>query len=164
MWKSLFSMSCKDHGTLGHFRTLLNRVTVTGEPKKNVDACVDLLVTVFTGYIIAAACIHLGINKPSDSLPSGAIPVNLQKESSDHQKRYLFGIARLIANNLTIIEGAFNEKGLPDYVEDSAYNYATVLCHYASLVMEFIDASNEGDGNRVIRCWKLFLPHLYAAH
>ena len=57
-------MSCKDHGTLGHFRTLLSRVTVTGEPKKDVDACVDLLVTVFTGYIVAAACIHLGLIIP----------------------------------------------------------------------------------------------------
>lgn len=157
-------MSCKDHGTLGHFRTLLSRVTITGEPKKDVDACVDLLVTVFTGYIVAAACIHLGIDNPSDDLPSGAIPVDLHKASSDSQKKYLFNIAGLIANKLTIIENAFKEEGLKDPASDGVNNYAQVLCHYASLVIEFIDACNEGDGKRVLRCWKLFLPHFYAAH
>ena len=32
-----------------------------------------------------------------------------------------------------------------------------------SLVMEFRDAWQEGDGERVLRCWKLFLPHCKAA-
>ena len=48
--------------------------------------------------------------------------------------------------------------------EDSVHNYARVLCHYASLILEFIDAWREGDGERVVRCWKLFFPHFQAAN
>ena len=42
------------------------------------------------------------------------------------------------------------------------YNYARQLCHFSSLAMEFTDAWSEGDGERVIRCWKFFLPHFFA--
>ncbi len=33
------------------------------------------------------------------------------------------------------------------------------MCHYGALVTEIWDAWVEGDGNRVILCWKLFMPH-----
>ena len=36
-------------------------------------------------------------------------------------------------------------------------------CHFGSLVMEFRDAWAEGDGERVICCWRLFLPHFQVA-
>ena len=38
-----------------------------------------------------------------------------------------------------------------------------MLACYATMLVQLIDASNEGDGERVLRCWKLFLPHFYAA-
>ena len=34
-------------------------------------------------------------------------------------------------------------------------SYARVLCHFAALVHLFTDACKEGDGECVIRCWKL---------
>ncbi len=51
-------------------------------------------------------------------------------------------------------------------VEDSndrVHNYSRVLCHLASLAMEFTDAWSEGDGVRVLRCWKVLLLHFFAA-
>ena len=46
--------------------------------------------------------------------------------------------------------------------DDGVYNYARVLCHIAALVLEFTDAWSEGDGERVLRCWKIFMLHFYA--
>ena len=46
--------------------------------------------------------------------------------------------------------------------KDHVHNYTRVLCHYGTLLMEFMDAWAEGDGVRVVRCWKLFLPHFKA--
>ena len=43
--------------------------------------------------------------------------------------------------------------------KDSGYDYAAVFCHYASLALEFKMSWDEGDGEHVIRCWKLFLLH-----
>ena len=48
--------------------------------------------------------------------------------------------------------------------EDGVYNYARILCHFGSLVMELRDAWQEGDGQRVFfGVGKLFLPHFKAA-
>ena len=47
--------------------------------------------------------------------------------------------------------------------DDHVYNYARVLCHYGALMLEFRDACAEGDGERVYRCWRLFLPHFKAS-
>ena len=42
------------------------------------------------------------------------------------------------------------------------HNYARVLGQYGSLALEFVDAWAEGDGDRICRCWKIFLLHFYA--
>ena len=46
---------------------------------------------------------------------------------------------------------------------DMIYNYTCTLCHYGSLMVEFKDAWAEGDGDRIFRCWQLFLPHFRAS-
>lgn len=43
-------------------------------------------------------------------------------------------------------------------VDDSVFEYATDLLSLGMLYLEFRDAVKEGDGNRVMRCWKYFLP------
>ena len=35
------------------------------------------------------------------------------------------------------------------------------LCPLGSLLMEFTNAWTEGDGERILRCWKFFLLHFY---
>lgn len=42
---------------------------------------------------------------------------------------------------------------------DRIYNYSRVLCHYGVL-FEFRDAWTEGDGERVMRCWRLLMQVL----
>ncbi len=58
----------------------------------------------------------------------------------------------------TLIDNSFTDKVVTD-AGDHVYNYARVLCHFGALVMEFTDGWAEGDGERVYRCWRLFLPH-----
>ena len=49
-----------------------------------------------------------------------------------------------------------------DNINDGIYNYARILCHYGSLVLEFIDdAWAEGNGDRICTCWKLLLVHFH---
>ena len=45
---------------------------------------------------------------------------------------------------------------------DKVHGYARVLCHFASLVLLFVDAWKEGDGERVIRLWKILMLHFHA--
>ena len=46
MWKTLYGKSAGDHGTLAFFRSHLHRIAVTPDPKKDVNACVNLIDTV----------------------------------------------------------------------------------------------------------------------
>ena len=65
-----------------------------------------------------------------------------------------------VVENCTIVSGALLGKKITES-GDCKYNYSRSLCHYASLALEFYDAWHEGDGNRIIRCWRIFLPHFF---
>lgn len=58
----------------------------------------------------------------------------------------------------TLIGESFVNESVVD-CGDHVYNYARVLCHFGSLVLEFKDGWAEGDGERVFRCWRLLMPH-----
>lgn len=45
---------------------------------------------------------------------------------------------------------------------DSIFNYASAVLNDGLLMMEFRDAVHEGDGERILRCWKFMLPYFYA--
>ena len=67
--KKLFASSSRDHGTLGHFCSLLGRLPDAKKPKDNMNACTDIMFTVLKGHFIASACTKLGISKATD-IPS----------------------------------------------------------------------------------------------
>lgn len=71
-------------------------------------------------------------------------------------------IARKVVDRLTIVDLSFRQHtqdgtGTPN--GDRVHNYTRTLCHFASLMVEFRDSWAEGDGDRLLRCWKIFLPH-----
>lgn len=125
---------------------------MTKDHKKDVNATLDFLDAVIKGHWLACACELLGVNSldaPID-IPPGTSP--------DVQRSFIEGLAEKVVNRVTVVDSAFLSTDTPD-TPDKVHNYARVLCHYGSLCMEFRDAWSEGDGERVMRCWKLFLPH-----
>lgn len=112
-----------------------------------MHACQDALLTVYNGHIVAKACLELNIQHPDEMPPSSTL-INLKD------------LATKIVDEFTIIPEALLGKPLAES-SDSVYNYARVLCHYAALVTEFLDGWSEGDGIRVLRCWRVFLLHFY---
>ena len=155
VWKTLYCQSSRDHGTLGYFRSKLNRTSVTSEPKKDVNACLDFLLTVVKGHLLAAACELLHVQNPESSLDLPPV------RDADQQSEFINSIARDIVNKYTLIGSAYTSEGVLE-TNDGVVNYATILCHYGALIVEFLDAWAEGDGERIYRCWKLFLPHFLA--
>lgn len=159
IWKNLYGQSSRDHGTLMFFRNRLNRIAVTKDPKKEVDATIDFLYTVLKGHWLACACNILGISTLDEPIK---VPNGLYKATQSEQQCFVENIACEVVKKLTLIDSAF-DPGISSDTTDSSYNYARVLCHYGSLVMEFRDAWSEGDGERVVRCWRLFMPHFQVA-
>ena len=135
----------------------MNRIAVGSEPKKCVDAAIEFFQTVVNGYWLACACEILGISGIDDSVH---LPPEIQHGTPSQKLIYVRNIARKIVDRLTLVDSGFfgGEVETADS-DDRVHNYTRVLCHYGALVTEFRDAWAEGDGERIVRCWKLFLPH-----
>ena len=132
-WKLLFKNSPRDHGSLGHLFTRLGQLPHVKVPKNDMHACQDALLTVFKGHIVAAACIELGIEESDASLPTSA-PVGRSKDSD-----LVSQVAERVVKKYTVVPEAILGE-LLDESKDAVYNYARLLCHFAALVYEFIDA------------------------
>lgn len=156
VWKRLYGKSSRDHGTLNYFRALLNRRTVTSNPKKAVDANIEFIITVVKGHLLAYACELLGITTLDEHVE---LPQRICHASVKRQWGYICKLASQVVENCALID-------ITDVVadtKDGVYNYARVLCHYGSMLLEFRDAWAEGDGERIFRCWRLLLPHFKAS-
>ena len=123
-----------------------------------MNACIDFIYTVVKGHYVACACDVLGISV--DEPP--VLPPGIHGATNAQKLAFITRVAKLVADRCTLIDGTFSHDTAPDK-DDGVYNYARVLCHYGSLVMELIDAWHEGDGQRVLCCWKLFLLHFKVA-
>ena len=124
---------------------ILNRTGVLNDPKKNVNATVEnFLLTVVKGHLLAVAYVVLGITKLD-------APINLPpflKSRSNEQYSFLKSIAMQVVDKCTIVEGAITGDPV-EVTKDCVHNYAHVLCHLGSLVMEVRDAWAEGDEERL---------------
>ena len=159
IWKTLYSQSCRDHGTLGHFKSLLSRASISKDPKKDVNAAIDFLLTVVKGHMLVAACQILGMTKFDSKMN---LPPGLDESSVAQQYAYLRMVAAQVVDQCTLIEGALTGESVME-TKDGVYNYARILCHFGSLIMEVRDAWYEGAGKRMVRCWHLLLPHFKVA-
>lgn len=57
--------------------------------------------------------------------------------------------------SLFVVDSVVNEED-----RDDMLSYQKALLEYGMLILNFWDAISEGDGDRVIRCWKFFLLYL----
>ena len=122
-----------------------------------MNACTDALFTVLKGHYVACACSHLGITSPSDTPKKFPL-----LKSKEEKMKFVARLSRQVVNECSIIGDALLKKPVAE-TKDAVYNYAHVFCHFASLSLEFKDAWCEGDGDRIVRCWKVFLLHFRAS-
>ena len=107
---------------------------MTKEPKKDVNACINFIYTIVKGHFLACAC--------EESL---VLPPAIESSSAAEKLAFIMKISRLVVERCSLIEGCLTNETVAD-IDDGVYNYARTLCHYGSLVMEFRDAWQEGDG------------------
>ena len=114
------------------------------------------LYTVFKGHILAFACQELGI----ENIDSEIDNPNITYLSDTEKRKFIVGLSMRVVEKCTIIGDVIIGKNVEES-GDKKYDYARTLCHYASLALEFNDTWHEGDGIRIIRCWRMFLPHFF---
>ena len=81
----------RDHGTVGFFKSFLNRHTVQKEPKKSVDATFDFFRTVVVGHFMAKACEQLNISSFDEEV---TLPEDVRKGSNEKKRLYVKKLRR----------------------------------------------------------------------
>lgn len=69
----------------------------------------------------------------------------------------------LIIDDLSNADSNVNETlSITSENSDDMFNYQCSLMDHGLLYMNFTDAIAEGDGDRIMRCWKFLLLHFYS--
>ena len=159
-WKRLFRASSKmDGGTLYQLRNLINRRNVVSDVTKNVSACEEFFDLVVESHILSAAMTLFNM-KSVDAEPQNPTyfpPGSIDLDSLQRRKLLLLASDEIVSKfvDLTYCEG---KRKIPDpKVHDGVHAYACEVLILGLLVKEFNDAINEGDGDRIVRCWRYFL-------
>ena len=149
--------SAREHSTLYQLRNLINRKNVINKPKSNFNACDDFFEVIITAHILAAAIEVLGMKSLGDT-PSEEIvptPETIWMGTEEERMEKLEEISMHITQR--IINISFNGKSNIS-TGDGVYDYSRNLLSIGCLYLEMRDAIKEGDGERVLQCWRYLLP------
>ena len=116
----------------------------------------NLSQVVLKGHITAAALHYFNMKSVDDHLPPQVIG-DLKQSSKQQRKIYFNRIVRNIIESVVRLPNNPGYKTAADDQRDGVLNYAREVLTYSLLLAEFDDAIKEGDGPRVITCWKFFL-------
>ena len=141
-----------ESGTLYQLRTLINRRNITTEPSKNVDAFEDFIETLLHAHILCAAMESFGMTSIND-IPQGStlFPEGLVNMSMERRQQAILQAAQVIAESFVDIN--FSK---PKDTKDCIHNYSCDVITLGLLLDELNDAIKDGDGDRILRCWKFF--------
>ena len=154
-WKAEYGKSSGGHGTLAFFRTRLNRIAVTKELKKDVNACIDFISTVMKGHFLVCACGILGVTSLDGPL---TLPPGLHKASAVEQLTFINDISKIVVERCSLVQRSLTNETVVDN-NDGVSNYARILCHYSSNSVML----GRKEMETILRCWKLFMPHFKIA-
>ena len=119
---------------------------------------------VLKGHIVAAALHAFNMEDVDDELPPHILSDLKQSSTQNCQQHY----NQIVRNVLEKVVRLPNNPGsavlLSEEQPDGVFYYAQEVLTYGLLYAEFEDAIREGDGPRVIRCWRFFLPIFKASN
>ena len=146
IWKRLYrDTSSIDGGTLHQLRNLINPKNLPKKPKHDVNSCEDFLEVITIAHVIAAT------NELLQAQPN-VIPSQGPRSMTEHQRREaLQTIALKVIEkhvNLHLVEQPRTAT------TDGVLEYAREVLTLSLMYAEFSDAIREGDGDRILRCWK----------
>ena len=89
--------------------------------------------------------------------PHDLRPEIIQLHSATERKKILHLYCRAIVETFTNLQLKTNSSQEILTYDDKITGYATELLILGLLYVEFTDAIHEGDGNRILRCWRFML-------
>ena len=150
MWTRLYRKGTSTQkGTLLQLKQLINRTNVPREPQKDINATEDFIEVVFVAHTVAAALKYFGMASTSDK-PNSEFLLDTSEAFIGHVHHILDTYV-----DFTLPTSANEARGSSG---DGVYDCAVQVLTFCLFHAEFVDSVREGDGDRVIRCWRFFLP------
>lgn len=125
------------------------------KPEKSVSACEDFFLLAVEAHICAAAMKAFKMTSVKDTPTDDLFP----EDSSRLNPKQRWNVMKLAVREVVdqCIDIGYSTS--PTKKEDDHVRaYAKELLSLGLLLMEFRDGIREGDGDRIIRCWRFFLP------
>lgn len=83
------------------------------------------------------------------------------KRIRDHEAQHDSQVLETEASNTTEVRAQESQSETSkSSARDDMYNYQCSFLQFAMIIANFFDAIREGDGKRIVRCWKFTLPYL----
>ena len=151
--------SSTDQCTLQHLRNVINRRNVVSVAKKDVNANEDFFLLVVQSHIICAAMKLFGL-ETADSFPENAeeewnLGTARERQSKLHSLAYRILESFLDLNFFVTPQPETSQSNEADI--DHALEYAKEVISLGLFYMEFQDSIREGDGERVLHCWRYLM-------
>ena len=135
VWQLLYSpKSVMNMGTLFQLKNVINRSCVPRDPKDNMKAAEDFFLHVVYAHIIV-------VGRATNVFNTASTAAELAK--------------LIVANHILLPSSEGGKKASP--CADKVYLYAQETLTLGLLWLGFHDAIREGDGDRMVRYWKMLL-------
>ena len=160
IWKYFYSLSSSSqHGTLFQLRNLIGRTNVKGKPIDCFDPSEDFFVLIVEAHIIVAAMTLLEMTTMGDVPSTQYLPFGEMTWTQTNEERKIIvdKISAAVVDNFVSVDyNGFSSD--TSATQDGVFSYATKLLTLGCFYLEFRDAIKEGDGLRVLRCYRYMLP------
>ena len=155
-----------DCGTLFQLQKLINRRNVVKDPSKGVAQCEEFFSLIVEAHILESFMNMFGMESLDDAPNQDFFPTESVDSHSLERRRFLLTAVNKFMSELVDLRMIFQEDvNADDSTQvDTVYNYAREVISLGLLLFEFNDAVHEGDGDRIIRCWRFFLPLFRASN
>lgn len=144
----------------------MNRRNIRKKPSEDVNASEDFFVAVTESHILAASMKFFNMSSLNDTPSQKYFPAS-SCELHPMQRRRLMLLATdemvkkfvhmPFVDSQTQAEASSEKQSEKTEKMDGVYEYACEALSLGLLYLEFIDAIREGDGDRILRCWRYFL-------
>ena len=155
-------------------RNLINQRNVKKDPSKAVTACEEFFELVVEAHVVSAVMTVFDMASLDDTPSSTFFSSDASARNSlERRKIVIRSTQEIVTKFVDLSHGVEEPKTLtvrqkenasPDDKQDGVQEYACAVLTLGLLFLKFKDAIKEGDGNRIICCWRYFLLHFKASN
>lgn len=150
-----------DKGTLKQLANIIRRTNIPPAVKNNFSGVQDFFGLVLDAHIVAAAMQFFKMEHVSDTPKQNEFQGDLSAASKVEKRKYLSMCTTAFVTKFALHHAEILDEETST-CSDGVFDYACSVIGLGLMARNFNDATHEGDGDRLMRCWKFFMLHYKA--